>query len=209
MGFLNYTWGWLRKSFLSGVAIILPVILTVVVIKSLLTFFDDWIQPIIKTIFGIEIPGLGLVSTIAIILITGTVTRNFIGRKLFGYWERVLMAIPIVKNVYGSIRQVFSTFSSSDKSSFKQVVLFEYPTPGVWSLGFENSSAVSPEDGSTWVHVMVMTSINPAGGFLVVVPENKVKRIDISVEAAIKMIVSGGIIVPEKWDEKGISHLSK
>ncbi len=189
-------------------AITLPVILTVVVIRSLLSFFDGWIQPIIETIIGATIPGMGLAVTIAIILVVGTVTRNIIGRKLFEFWEKILMNIPVVKNVYGGIRQVFETFASSEKTSFKQVVLFEYPKEGMWSLGFENSSVKNEETGETWVNVLVMTSINPAGGFMVIVPEEKVRRIDVPVESAIKMIISGGIILPEQWKEKALPKIS-
>jgi len=204
---VNYPWSFLRRSFLSGVAIIVPVILTIIVLGALLSFFDEWIQPIFKTIIGTKIPGLGLIFTIVMITLTGALTRNIIGRKLLGYWDKVLLHIPVVKNVYGAIKQVFATFSRDDQSSFKKVVLFEYPSEGLWSVGFENARSSDKASGQTWVHVFVMTAINPAGGFLVLVPEDKVKNVDIPIESAIKMIVSGGIIIPSEWEKGVLSNL--
>lgn len=197
---VSYPWSFLRRSFLSGMAIIVPLILTFIVLSALLSFFDAWIQPIFITILGYKIPGLGLIFTTVIIIFTGALTRNIIGRKLLGYWDKVLLNIPIVKNVYGAIRQVFSTFSRQGQSSFKHVVLFEYPSEGLWSIGFENARMNDPNTQKTWAHIFVMTAINPAGGFLVLVPEEKVRRVDVSVESAIKLIVSGGIIIPDKWE---------
>ena len=198
---VSYPWLWLKRSFISGVAIIVPLILTFIVLGALLSFFDEWIQPIFRTILGTEIPGLGLIFTLVIILFTGALTRNFLGRKLLHYWDKVLLHIPIVKNVYGAIKQVFSTFASDKPSSFKHVVLFEYPSEGLWSVGFENARTTDSENIKTWVHVFVMTAINPAGGFLIMVPEEKVKRVNVPVESAVKLIVSGGIIGPEQWDK--------
>ena len=197
---VSYPWSWLRKSFISGVAIIVPLILTFIVLGALLSFFDEWIQPIFKTIIGTKVPGLGLIFTIVIIIITGALTRNFLGRKLLRFWDKILLHIPIVKNVYGAIKQVFSTFAQDKEMSSKHVVLFEYPSEGLWSVGFENARTGDADNGKAWVHVFVMTAINPAGGFLVIVPEEKVKRINIPVESAVKLIVSGGIIVPEQWE---------
>jgi uncharacterized membrane protein len=199
--------GWLRRRFLSGVAVTVPIILTVIVLSAILSFFDEWIQPAIVAIIGTRIPGLGLIFTILVIFSAGVLTRNILGRRLIDFWEGLLLRIPVVKNVYGAIRQVFTTFGSNQKTSFKQVVFIEYPGPGIWSIGFENARTRNEQSGEVWVHVFVMTAINPAGGFLVFLPEHKVRVTNISVESAIKLIVSGGIIIPEQWSGKALEKI--
>jgi uncharacterized membrane protein len=193
------SWNWFRSRFLSGVAIIVPVIVSIMVVQWLLSFLDVWLQPLFRAIFGVEIIGLGLGVTVVIILSAGVLTRNFLGRKLLLLWESILLRIPIVKNIYGGVKQVFSTFGAEEKKSFKSVVMVEYPSEGIWSLGFENADTIHAETGERWLHIFVMTAINPAGGFLIFVPESKTRKLNIPVESAIKMIVSGGIIVPDEW----------
>ncbi len=189
----------LRERFLVGLAVVLPLLVTFLLLRFLFEAFDGLLDPFIRATLGRRIPGLGLLATAAIILVIGILTTNIVGRKLVAMTEGLLLRIPLVKNVYSASRQLYDAFTLSSKEAFSQVVMMEYPRPGVYALGFITATqATGFHDlvGKQTVNVFIPTAPNPTSGFFLVVPEKSVIPVPISVEEALKMIVSGGLIVP-------------
>jgi uncharacterized membrane protein len=189
----------LRERFLVGLAVVLPLLVTFLLLRFLFEAFDGLLDPLIRATLGRSIPGLGLLATAAIILLIGVLTTNIVGRKLVAMTERLLLRIPLVKNVYSASKQLFDAFTVPGKEAFRQVVILEYPRAGVYALGFITATqARGFQDlvGEQTVNVFIPTAPNPTSGFFLVVPEKSVILVPISVEEALKMIVSGGLIVP-------------
>jgi uncharacterized membrane protein len=191
---------WLRERFLVGLAVVLPLLVTFLLLRFLFDAFDGLLDPLIRATLGRSIPGLGLLATGAIILLIGVLTTNIIGRRVVAMTEGLLLQIPLVKNVYSASKQLFDAVTVPGKEAFRQVVILEYPRAGVYALGFITATqAAGFQDlvGERTVNVFIPTAPNPTSGFFLVVPEKSVIPVSISVEEALKMIVSGGLIVPQ------------
>jgi len=189
----------LRELFLVGLAVVLPLLVTYLLLRFLFEALDGLLDPIIQGILGQRIPGLGFLATVAIIFLIGTLTTNIVGRKLVAMTEGLLLRIPLVKNVYGASKQLFDAITLPGRGAFRQVVMLEYPRSGLYALGFITATQASGfQDlvGEQTVNVFIPTAPNPTSGFFLVVPERSVIPVPISVEEALKMIVSGGLIVP-------------
>ncbi len=198
----------LRKYLIAGLLVWLPLAATVVIIKllidllnkTILLFPPEW-QP--ETLFGISIPGFGIIIGILILLLTGVFAANLFGRKLVGFWEAILGRIPLVRTIYSSVKQVLETLFSSNSESFRRVVLIEYPRKDIWSLGFQTNEALSTAreaSGKDLVSVFVPTTPNPTSGFIIMLPAEDIIQLDISVEDGFKFIISMGVIVPNGPD---------
>jgi len=188
-----------RELFLVGLAVVLPLLVTYLLLRFLFETLDQLLDPIIQGILGRRIPGLGFLASVAIIFIAGILTTNIVGRKLVALTEGFLLRIPLVKNVYSASKQLFDAITLPGKEAFRQVVMLEYPRSGVYALGFITATrAKGFQDlvGEPTVNVFVPTAPNPTSGFFLVVPEKSVIPVPISVEEALKLIVSGGLIVP-------------
>lgn len=198
----------LRKYLIAGLLVWLPLIVTIFIIQFLLNLLDktaqwlpDTLQP--EQLFGINIPYFSVVIALAVLLLTGMLAANLFGRRLLEIWEYLLARIPLVNTVYSSTKQVAKTLLESDSRSFRQVVVIEYPRRGICSLGFQTGRALYGADRITkdpLVTVFVPTTPNPTSGFIVMVPEKDVYKLDISVEDAFKYIISLGVIVPDRPD---------
>ncbi len=189
----------LRELFLVGLAVVLPLLVTYLLLRFLFEALDGLLDPMIQGILGRRIPGLGFLATVAIIFLIGTLTTNIIGRKLVAMTEGLLLRIPLVKNVYGASKQLFDAITLPGRGAFRQVVMLEYPRSGLYALGFITATqAEGFQDlvGEKTVNVFIPTAPNPTSGFFLVVPERSVIPVPISVEEALKLIVSGGLIVP-------------
>ena len=189
----------LRELFLVGLAVVLPLLVTYMLLRFLFEALDGLLDPMIQGILGRRIPGLGFLATVAIIFLIGTLTTNIIGRKLVAMTEGLLLRIPLVKNVYAASKQLFDAFTLPGREAFRQVVMLEYPRSGLYALGFITATqAIGFQDlvGEQTVNVFIPTAPNPTSGFFLVVPEKSVIPVPISVEEALKLIVSGGLIVP-------------
>lgn len=195
----------LRKYFIAGLLVWLPLAATVFVIKLLIDLLDkaillfplEW-QP--ETIFGFSIPGFGIVIGVSILILTGAFATNFFGKKLVGFWEAILGQIPVVRTIYSSIKQVLETLFKSNNDSFRRVVLIEYPRKGAWSLGFQTNEALAAAkqaSNKNLVSIFVPTTPNPTSGFIIMLPSEDITQLDISVENGFKFIISMGVIVPE------------
>ncbi|MSQ41387.1 MAG: DUF502 domain-containing protein [Dehalococcoidia bacterium] len=185
----------LRQTFIAGVLLMVPVAATFVLLWYLFNRLDGFLQPGVKQIFGFAIPGLGLLALLVLIYLVGLVGRNVIGRRLLTWGQGVLLRIPLVRAVYSPAKQLIESFSGSGEIGFKRVVLIEYPSAGLWTVGFLTGT-VKDETGGVQALVYIPTAPTPYTGFLVVLPFSKVYDTDLSVPDAIKLVLSGGIVAP-------------
>jgi len=194
----------LRRLLVAGTLVWLPIIATVWVVSFFVTLMDrtlvllpERFQP--DVLFGFHVPGLGLIFAFVVVLLTGLLVTNLIGRQLVGYWEELMQRIPLVRSVYGGVRS-FTESVLSSSNSFRQVVAVQYPRPGIWSIGFvtaEDVAEVSRRTGEHLSCVFISTAPNPTSGFIILVPRAQLIALDMSIDAAMKMIVTCGVVLPE------------
>lgn len=195
----------MRKYFITGLLILVPLAITLWVLnliistmdQSLLLLPERW-QP--KTVFGFNIPGLGTILTLLIIFFTGLLTRNIIGKQVVHAWEKLLTRIPIVSSIYSSVKQVSDTLFSSSGNAFRKAVLVQYPRAGSWTIGFLTGvpgGDVKNHLIGDYVSIYVPTTPNPTSGFFLMVPKDEAIELDMTVDAALKYIVSMGVVAPE------------
>lgn len=194
----------LRRYLIAGLLIWLPLGVTFLTFKFLLDLFDQillllpaQLQP--DTLFGFHIPGLGAILSLVVLLVTGVLVTNLIGRTLVRWWEDLLNRIPLVRSIYSGVKGFTDTLVSKGGGSFRKVVLIEYPRKEMWSIGFVTATdlpEISAATGATQVCVYVPTTPNPTSGLIVLLPQSQVIEVDMSVDAAMKMIVTLGVVVP-------------
>jgi len=172
--------------------------------QSLLLLPESW-RP--EALVGFHIPGLGTILTLLIIFITGLATRNFIGRQVVSLWEGLLTRIPVVKSIYSSVKQVSDTLFSSSGNAFRKAVLVQYPRQGSWTIAFLTGvpgGEVKNHLQGDYVSLYVPTTPNPTSGFFLMVPRADTVELDMSVDEALKYIVSMGVVAPEQQADKKI-----
>ncbi|KQQ86586.1 DUF502 domain-containing protein [Massilia sp. Leaf139] len=195
----------MRKYFLTGLLILVPLAITAWVLsmvigtldQSLLFVPERW-QP--RTLFGTDIPGIGAILTIAIVFITGLLTNNLVGNYVVRIGERLLKRIPVVSSLYGSVKQVSDTLFSSSGNAFRQAVLIPYPHADSYTIAFLTGvpgGDVKNHLVGDFVSVYVPTTPNPTSGFFLMMERSKVVALDMTVDAALKYIVSMGVVAPE------------
>ena len=200
---------WFRRKFLTGLLVILPIGLTAYVLYRIFVWVDGLLRPVIARHPYLDIPGLGFIGVIAVILVAGILGGGILGRTLFRWMEEKLERIPMVRGIYGAIKQISGVFLKEDRSVFERVVLVEYPRAHVYMLGFVTASwrmktrAGTDED---FLAVFIPTSPNPTSGFLVAIPPQDAIPTDLSVPEAFKVIVSGGAVVPGAHRGAGPAH---
>ena len=190
-----------RRHFLAGMLVTLPLGLTVGAFVWLFNSVDGWLQPIIARISGYTIPGVGFGITLVLIYLVGVIASNVVGRRLIGYGESALGRIPLARYLYNGIRQILQSFSTPAATGFMQVVLAEFPRKGTRTIGFITNE-VSDKSGRKLLNVFIPTAPNPTSGFLQILNEEEIIRTDISVDDALKMVVSGGRMSPVEVGEK-------
>ena len=198
--------GKLRKYIITGLLIWIPLGITIFVIKLLVNLMDNTIvllppawRPV--ALFGFNVPGLGIVISAMIIFITGFVLTNIAGRRIINFWENLLDRIPLVRSIYSSVKQVTSTILSSDNNTFNEVLLIQYPRKDVWTICFKTNNSpkiFSDATGQDLITVFVPTTPNPTSGFILFVPKDEVKKMDMDVEDALKLVMSLGVVTPER-----------
>jgi uncharacterized membrane protein len=191
----------LRKYFFTGLIVILPFVLTLYLLWFVFDFMDGLIGPLLKVVFGRSLPGAGFAITILLILGTGVLATNYLGRKFLHFGDRVFTRVPLVRSVYQTLKQVVQAFVGDQKKAFRQVVLVEYPRKGLYSLAFLTNEGIG-QNGEQMLAVFLPTTPNPTSGFLLFLPEKEVTFLDMSVEDGIKLVVSGGVIKPPDWEGK-------
>ena len=197
--------GTLRKYLIAGLLVWLPLGATIVVVKLVLDLLDRTqllLPPEYRpeTLLGFSIPGFGLLLALSILVLTGMLAANLLGRKMVEFWEILLGRIPLVRNIYNAVKQIAQTLLSGSSRSFRKVVMVEYPRTGIHSIGFLSNDAVSIEqDGSTvqLVSVFVPTTPNPTSGFIILLPATDVSELSMSVEEGFKFIISMGVVIPD------------
>jgi uncharacterized membrane protein len=189
----------LKKYFLSGILIVVPIILTYLVLRLLFNTIDDILQPLILKIFGVNIPGLGLVTTLVLILLVGIVTRNLIGSQLVDIWDSLMERMPVIRPIYSASKQLLEAMTSAGGGSFKEVALVEYPRKGVYALGFvaQRVKLDREQSVSDMITVFIPSTPTPMSGMVVFVPAAEVIWLDMTVEAGLSYIVSGGVALPK------------
>ena len=206
----------LRRYFVAGLVVWLPIAVTVLVFKVLLDLMDGLLflipqayQP--ETLLGFRIPGFGAVLALIVLFATGVMVANLIGRQMLRWGESLLGRIPVVRSVYSAVKTFSSVLLSSGKS-FRKVLLIEYPRKGVWRLAFQTSDEaheIKAATGRDVVAVFVPNSANAAGGFLVFLPRDEVVELKMSVEDALKMVVSLGVVAPGIAAEAAAAPLAR
>ena len=206
----------IRRVFFTGLFVCLPLIITVLVFKFAFNTIDSFLGPMVSGLLsdagfpiekGSQIPGLGIITTIILILLIGIITRNYIGKKLWDLGERLFASIPGISLVYTTVKQVLDTFKAGNLQNFSKVVMIEYPRKGIYCLAFITGSTegeISNRLDEDLINIFLPTTPNPTSGFFLVIPRSNVVELDMTVEEGIKMIVSGGIVTPtHKVDIKG------
>ncbi|VAW95689.1 Uncharacterized membrane anchored protein Mext_4159 [hydrothermal vent metagenome] len=196
----------MKRYLIAGLLVWVPLGVTVMVIKLLVDLMDRSLLLLPEpyrpdNLLGFHVPGLGVVLTTIIVLVTGMVVANLFGRKLVKLWESVLAQIPLVRTIYTGVKQILETVFSSNKQSFRKVLLVEYPRRGLWTLAFQSSTIAGEaqtKTGRVVVNVFIPTTPNPTSGFFIMVPSDDVVELDMSVDDGLKMIISAGVLVP-KW----------
>jgi len=196
----------IRAQFLTGVLIVVPVIVAVLIRVWLFNYIDNIAQPVAKSLLGRTIPGLGFALTLALIYLIGLVATSVIGKRLIGYIESLLARVPLFRYLYTSIKQIMVSFTTPSEAKFLQVVLVEFPKKGMRVLGFVTSET-RVESGEKLLNVFIPTSPNPTSGYLEIVRESDIIRTNISIDDALKMILSAGkISLKEVSDRLGTEN---
>jgi uncharacterized membrane protein len=193
-----------RRYLMAGLLVWVPILVTVLVVRFILDLMDQTllllpasVRP--EVLFGMHIPGLGLVLAVLLLIFTGMLVSNIIGRSLVALWEDLLNRIPFVRALYSGVKSFSSTILSNQGNSFKKVMLIEYPRKGIWSIGFQTAGdlpLISAHTGEPQVCVFIPTTPNPTSGFIMMVPRSQAIELDMSIDAAMKMIVTLGVVVP-------------
>lgn len=200
----------MRKYLIAGLLVWMPLGITFLVIRAIVGFLDKTLlllpeayQP--NNLLGFHIPGLGVLLAVVLVLATGMIVANLLGRRLVNAWESLLSRIPLVRTLYAGIKQILEAVLAADAKSFRKVLLVEYPRRGVWSLAFMTSDQLGEVQQKTEhdvIGVFIPTTPNPTSGFVLMVPRNEVISLDMTVEQGLKMIISMGTVVPDWQKEK-------
>lgn len=194
----------LRRYVIAGLLVWVPLVITVVVIRALVGFMDqsllllppEW-RP--EALLGYPIPGLGLVLTVTIVFVTGLLAANIFGRRIVSAWESLLARIPLVRSIYSAVKQVAETLFAANGEAFRKVLLIEYPRRGIWTLAFQTGTAtqeIQQRTEAEVITVFVPTTPNPTSGFIMMLPRNEVMELSMTVEEALKLVVSLGVVGP-------------
>ncbi len=204
----------MRKYFVTGLLIWIPLVITLWVLYTILSTLDQTLlllpaswRPENLTILDVKIKviGAGAVLTLLIIFFTGLLTQNFIGKYVVRAWENLLKRIPVVNSIYSSVKQVSDTLFSSSGNAFRKAVLIEYPRRECWTIAFLTGTpggGVQDHLQGAFVSVYIPTTPNPTSGFFLMLPESDVIELDMSVDAALKYIVSMGVVAPDHLPTK-------
>ena len=197
-----------RRFFLTGLLVTAPIIITIYVTWLVITFIDVKVASLLpeyldfRKALPFQIPGLGLLIVIFVITLIGAITPGLIGRNLLKLGEMILFKTPVIRTIYSSIKQIMETVMSTNSKSFKEVVLVEYPRKDIWVIAFVTSSVKGEIDNkikkSNLVSIFVPTTPNPTSGFLLFVAKKDLIYLNMPVEQAVKLVISGGIVSPKQ-----------
>jgi uncharacterized membrane protein len=205
-----------KRYLLTGLLIWVPLVITVWVLNLLVSSMDQTLLLLPQSLrtenwLGVHIPGLGVILTLVVVFLTGVLAANFIGQKLVRLWERVLLHIPVVNSIYKAVKQVSDTLFSGSGHAFRKVLLVRYPHPQAWSLAFQTNvpSDLVSRFSEEHVAVFIPTTPSPVNGFYFYVKRTEVIELDMTIDEALKYIISMGVVTTENGarDRKNIEAL--
>ena len=194
----------MKKYLITGLLVLVPLVITIWVLKSLIGIMDQSLLLLPEewhphTLFGREIPGFGVIVTFVIVITTGVIATNFFGMQLILLWEKLLNRLPVVKSIYSSVKQVSDTLFSDSGNAFRKAVLVQFPREGAWTIAFLTGTPggdVANHLHGEYVSIFVPTTPNPTGGYFLMMPKADVIELDMSVDEALKYIISMGVVAP-------------
>tara|TARA_B100001540_G_C15691620_1_gene589539 strand:- start:380 stop:1030 length:651 start_codon:yes stop_codon:yes gene_type:complete len=198
-----------RNYFFTGILVTVPILITLYVTWIVITFIDIKVAGLLpeylnfREAFPYQIPGLGLIIVIIFVTLIGALTPGLLGRTFLRFGERIVSKMPVVRSIYSAIKQIMETVMSTNSNSFREVVLVQYPRKELWVIGFVTGSTKGEvkrtlSKDKNLINVFIPTTPNPTSGFLLFVPKKDLIYLDMSVEQAVKMVISGGIVAAGK-----------
>ena len=204
----------IRRYFVAGLLVWIPLGVTIFILRVLIGLMDRSLLLIPQPYrpeewLGFTIPGLGLILTLLVLLVTGLLAANIVGRSMVGFWESLLDRIPVVRSVYSATKNFAEIVFSDSGQSFKKVLLIEYPRKGIYSLAFQTATKlgeVQGRMGEEMICTFVPTTPNPTSGYIIILPKKDIIELDMDIDEALKMIISLGVVVPA-WRRDQIAEL--
>ncbi len=204
----------LRRYLVAGILVWAPLAVTYLLLKFAISIMDRTLRFVPEQyrpeeLLGFSIPGLGVILTFVVLLVTGVLAANFVGRAFVGGWESLLDRIPVVRAIYSAAKNFAEVVFSDSSQSFKKVLLIEYPRKGLYSLAFQTATdlgEIQGRSGEEMVSCFVPTTPNPTSGFIIIVPKKDITVLDMDVDEALKMIISLGVVVPT-WSKQRTGEL--
>lgn len=194
----------MKKYFITGLLIWIPLVITLWVLKLIVDTLDQSLLLLPESLrtenwLGVHVPGLGAILTIAIVFVTGVFARNFFGAQLVELWHEILHRIPVVNSIYSSVKQISDTLFSSSGQAFRKALLVQWPREGMWTIAFLTGAPTGEVAGNVpadCLSVYVPTTPNPTGGYFVIVPRKDVIELEMTVDQALKYVISMGVVPP-------------
>ncbi|WP_295863514.1 DUF502 domain-containing protein [uncultured Neisseria sp.] len=203
----------LKKYLITGVLVWLPIAVTIWAMSYIISATDRLINLLPESwqpqhFWGFNIPGLGIVAATVVLFVTGVFAANVLGRRILGAWDSLLGRIPVVKSIYSSVKKVSESLLSDSSRSFKTPVLVPFPQPGIWTIAFVSGHIPDKLKGSLpqddYISVYVPTTPNPTGGYYIMVKKSDVRELDMSVDQALKYVISLGMVMPDDLPVKAL-----
>lgn len=204
----------LRNYFLTGLVIAAPISITIYLTWAFVSFVDVRVKPLIPAIYNpdnylpFSVPGVGLIVAILVLTLLGFFTANYLGRSVIAFGQRMLFGMPLIRNVYSALKQIFETVLSQQQKSFQKAGIIEYPRKGLYAVVFISTDALGEvkdklegSNGDKMISVFLPTTPNPTSGFLLFVKEKDIQMLDMSVEDAAKLVISAGLVAPDSQTE--------
>ena len=204
----------LKKYLITGVLVWLPIAVTIWAMTYIISAADRLISLLPESwqpqhFWGFNVPGLGIVAATVVLFVTGVFAANVLGRRILGAWDSLLGRIPVVKSIYSSVKKVSESLLSDSSRSFKTPVLVPFPQPGIWTIAFVSGYIPDKLKGSLpqdddYISVYVPTTPNPTGGYYIMVKKSDVRELDMSVDQALKYVISLGMVMPDDLPVKAL-----
>ena len=206
----------IRRYLITGLLVWVPIVITVWVLSLLVGTMDQTLLLLPPALrpehwLGVYVPGMGVILTLVVVFITGLLTANILGQRLVRFWESLLARIPVVNSIYNGVKQVSDTLFSPSGQAFRKALLVQWPSPGMWTIAFMTGApggdVVNHLQGD-YISIYVPTTPNPTGGYFVMMPRSAVIELDMSVDEALKYIISMGVVAPGSRRRHGQQPLS-
>lgn len=207
----------MRANFLTGLVVVAPLVITIYLTWTIITFIDAQIVPLVPSIYNpstyveFDIPGFGVLVFLIVTALVGTMTRRVFGRQLIRWGESLIDRTPVIRSIYNAIKQIAETVFSSSASSFSHACLVEYPRRDIWAVAFVSTETrgeiLEKADEGAMISVFLPTTPNPTSGFLLFVPKKDVRMLDMTVEEAAKLVISAGLVTPPTKAEREAEQL--